>query len=223
LTIQFAGRVRRRIAAPRRAAPVGRPKVRSDDAQRAMIVSVAMALFLDVGFAEMKMSDVATRCAISKRTLYRLFPSKIALFRALVEVHRATMVHFPAGIETQPLDHALAEIFRIDLDDAEDETRRRFVMRAVEEARQVPEIGTILHEHGGEQTRGLLAEWLGKWLVHFPDRLENPLAAASILTDMMFGAVIRRQLEPRYWPGGTDRRAYLRECIRCFVNGVARA
>jgi len=222
LTIHTAGRVRRRIAAPRHVAPVGRPKVRSDEEQTAMIVAVAMRLFLDVGFCEMKMADVATGCAISKRTLYRLFPGKFELFRSLVEAHRATMVHFPDGIETQPLDHALAEIFRVDLDEAEDEARRRFVIRAVEEARQVPEIGAILHEHGGEQTRGLLAEWLGKWTTHFPDRLANPFAAASILTDMMFGAVVRRQLDPRYWPGGDDRRAYLRECIRCFVNGAAR-
>lgn len=187
-----------------------------------MIVAVAMTLFLEVGFCEMKMADVATRCAISKRTLYRLFPGKFELFRALVETHRATMVHFPDGIETQPLDAALAEIFRVDLDEAEDEARRRFVIRAVEEARLVPEIGAILHEHGGERTRGLLAEWLGKWTAHFPDRLANPFAAASILTDMMFGAVVRRQFDPRYWPGGDDRRAYLRECIRCFVNGAAR-
>ena len=89
-------------------------------------------------------------------------------------------------------------------------------------ATELAEIGVILHEHGGERTRGLLAEWLGKWTAHFPDRLTNPFAAASILTDMMFGAVVRRQFDPRYWPGGDDRRAYLRECIRCFVNGAAR-
>ena len=189
----------------------------------AAIVDVAMALFIAHGYAEMKMADVAARCTISKRTLYRLFPGKVDLFRALVEAHRGTMLHFPHGIEQRPLDEALAEIFRIDLDDSDDERRRQFIARVVEESRQVPEIGDIMHEHGGEQAKGQLAEWLSGWKAHSAGGLENPFAAASILMDMVFGAVPLRQLKPLYWPGVADRRAYLRECIRCFVNGAFRA
>lgn len=189
----------------------------------AIIIDVAMDLFLRHGYAEMKMADVAAHCAISKRTLYRLYPGKVDLFRALVEVHRGSMLHFPPGLEFRPLDEALAEIFRIDLDEISDERRRLFVTRAVEEARQIPEIGDILHEHGGERAKGQLADWLSTWTSNSTETLANPFAAASILMDMIFGAVMLRQLNPVYWPGGDDRRAYLRECIRCFVRGAARA
>lgn len=222
LTIHSVVRLRRRPAPPRHAGPVGRPKVRTDAEQMAIIVDAAMALFLDHGYAEMKMADVAARCAISKRTLYRLYPGKVDLFRALVEAHRGTMLHFPAGIEERPLDDALAEIFRIDLDDGDDARRRRFVTRAVDEARQIPELGDILHEYGGQRAKDQLAEWLTAWRANSADRLANPFAAASILMDMVFGAVLLRQLNPLYWPGSDDRRAYLRECIRCFVSGAAR-
>jgi AcrR family transcriptional regulator len=223
LTIHSVVRVRRRAAIARQAGPVGRPKVRTDDEQMAIIVDVAMDLFLEHGYAEMKMADVAARCAISKRTLYRLYPGKVDLFRALVELHRGSMLHFPPGLELRPLDEALAEIFRIDLDDLSDERRRLFVTRAVEESRQTPEIGDILHQHGGERAKGQLADWLSTWKPDSIGNLENPFAAASILMDMVFGAVMLRQLNPLYWPGCEDRRAYLRECIRCFVKGAIRA
>jgi AcrR family transcriptional regulator len=208
------------VAVVRHVGAVGRPKTRSDQDQMTIITEGATELFLRHGYAEMKMGDVAAHCAISKRTLYRLFPSKIDLFRAMVVQHRATMLHFPDGLEQQPLDNALAEIFRIDLDDIDDERRTRFVLRTVEEARQIPEIGEILHEHGGERAKHLLAEWLTQWKAAADAKLENPFAAASILMDMVFGAVILKQINPLHWPGGIDRRAYLRECIRCFVNGA---
>lgn len=211
---------RRRVAVPRHVGPVGRPKARSDQDQMIDITERATELYLHHGYAEMKMGDVAAHCAISKRTLYRLFPSKIDLFRAMVEQHRDTMLHFPDGIEQQPLENALAEIFRIDLDGVADERRTQFVLRTVEEARLVPEIGDVLHEHGGEQARHLLADWLVAWRAAAQAKLENPLAAASILLDMVFGAIILKQINPAYWPGGIDRRAYLRECIRCFCNGA---
>lgn len=220
MTIHTFRPARRRTAVARDVGPVGRPKLRSDQEQMAIIVGVATELYLEHGYTEMKMSDVAACCAISKRTLYRLFPSKIDLFQAMVEEHRAMMLHFPSGLAERPLDDALAEIFRVDLDDVSDGRRTKFVMRTVEEARQIPEIGDIMHEHGGEQAKRLLAEWLSEWRAHSPRKLANPFAAASILMDMIFGAVVLKQMKPLHLPGGFDRRAYVKECIRCFVNGA---
>ncbi|TPP10404.1 TetR/AcrR family transcriptional regulator [Rhizobium glycinendophyticum] len=68
---------------------VGRPSKAAQDAASEKIMAVAMELFADRGFAGTSMEQVASRCGMGKDTLYRRFPSKVALFEAVVEhAHR---------------------------------------------------------------------------------------------------------------------------------------
>ncbi len=62
----------------------GRPLVRPEDETRHLIMTVAMAEFVAKGFSGASMNEVARRAAASKRTVYRLFPTKADLFRAVV-------------------------------------------------------------------------------------------------------------------------------------------
>lgn len=199
---------------------LGRPKVRSDEEQTAIIVGKAIELFLDVGFVAMRMDDVAAARRISKRTLYRLFPGKLDLFRAMVDVHRQSMLIFPPMEHRMPLEDTLAKVFRLDIDPEEDCRRMGFIHRALAETRGVPELGDILHREGGEKGRALLAAWLADWKNTGAVRIGDPHTAASILMGMVFGAVVLKPGDVSRWPGGSDRKAYLQECIRYFVNGA---
>lgn len=199
---------------------LGRPKVRSDEEQMEIIVGKAIELFLDVGFVAMRMDDVAAACRVSKRTLYRLFPSKLDLFRSMAAVHRQSMLIFPPMDDQQTLEDALANVFRIDIDAAEDCRRMAFIHRTLAESRVVPELGDVLHQEGGEKTKALLGAWLTVWKDRGAARIGDPYAAASILMDMVFGAIALKPSDVSRWPGGSDRRTYLRECFRYFVNGV---
>jgi AcrR family transcriptional regulator len=62
----------------------GRPLVRPVDETRQLITTVAMTEFVANGFSGASMNEVARRAAASKRTVYRLFPTKADLFRAVV-------------------------------------------------------------------------------------------------------------------------------------------
>jgi AcrR family transcriptional regulator len=198
----------------------GRPKLRSDDELAEIIVGKAFELFLDVGFAQMRMDDVATRCRVSKRTLYRLFPSKLELFRSLANRHRQSMLSFPVMADRMALEVALAEVFRLDIDPEEDCRRMAFIRHTLLEAEAEPELRDILHEESGEKGKALLAIWLSGWKVSGAAGLGDPYAAASILMDMVFGAYVLKPSDPNYRPGDADRKLYLRECFRYFVNGV---
>jgi AcrR family transcriptional regulator len=70
------------IAAQRR--PRGRPQVRSDEATRHLIAEAARGTFVASGYSAANMDCVAKTAAVSKKTLYRLFPTKAELFRASV-------------------------------------------------------------------------------------------------------------------------------------------
>ena len=68
---------------------VGRPSKAAQDAASEKIMAAAMELFAGRGFAGTSMEQVASRCGMGKDTLYRRFPSKVALFEAVVEhAHR---------------------------------------------------------------------------------------------------------------------------------------
>ena len=199
---------------------LGRPKVRPDDEQREIIVSSAMEIFLELGFIATRMDDVASLCKISKRTLYRFFPSKLELFRALVQRHRGSMVAFPPGLDGIGLEAALLKVFRVELDPTEDLQRTLFLQRAMTDARLIPELAQILHSDGSEQAKRLLAEWLAERKSREPIGTGDPQSLASMLMDLMFGAIALKPASDPYWPGGANRKTYLQECIRYFVNGI---
>jgi AcrR family transcriptional regulator len=57
-----------------------RPEARSEE-----ILSAAIEVFGDVGFAKAKLDDIARKAGVSKGTLYLYFDSKEELFRRLVQ------------------------------------------------------------------------------------------------------------------------------------------
>src|SRR5688500_5781981 len=58
-------------------------KVRTD-AKRDEILEVARVAFLELGYERTSMAEIATRVGGSKATLYGYFPSKEALFMAII-------------------------------------------------------------------------------------------------------------------------------------------
>lgn len=73
-------------------ARVGRPLKAEQNAAAERIIDTATMLFATRGFAGTSMEQVASQCGAGKDTVYRRFPSKIALFEAVVEYAHARAV-----------------------------------------------------------------------------------------------------------------------------------
>jgi len=58
---------------------------RRKEARPAELITAALDLFVERGFAATKLDDVAARAGVSKGTLYLYFDSKEALFKAVIE------------------------------------------------------------------------------------------------------------------------------------------
>jgi AcrR family transcriptional regulator len=207
------------IETARRRSP-GRPKSRADAAERERITAGALELFLASGYGGTTMDAVAARCRVSKRTLYRLFPAKMDLFRAMVADHRRSMLALPRAASDEPLHEQLAAIFRLDIDVEQDRGRMAFVLLAIAEAERFPEIGEALRLEGADASRQMLAAWLAQQQAADLLRPFPPEAAARMLMDMIFSVQIRR------FPGDreldrSERIAHARQCIDLFLNGLA--
>jgi len=62
----------------------GRPQVRPDEETRRLIVEAAARAFRTEGYAAACIADVAEAAGVSTKTLYRLIPTKAALFESVV-------------------------------------------------------------------------------------------------------------------------------------------
>ncbi len=200
--------------------PRGRPKVMSDAAQRALIVTEARKLLLEKGYGRTTTDDVAARCRISKQTLYRHFPGKPALIAAVVDSHRQSMLDLPNNYDGLPLDEALEKIFKIDIDPKADKERVALLRLVLLEALQFPELEDILRRHGGDRSREELAKWLSEQCRRGLMAIEDVDSVAQILMDMIFGAVVFKASRRLELPGPKERNAHIRRCIAIFLNGV---
>lgn len=199
----------------------GRPKAMPDEALAATVAAQALELFLEVGYAGTTMDALAARQRMSKRTLYRLFPSKNDLFKAVIGLHRQSMLALPRPDDDVPLAQTLESIFMIDIDDEADRDRIAFIRLVVTEADRFPEVEDLLWREGAEASRRLLADWLAGQARRGRITVADPMVHARILMDMAFGLFARRRLADRTVTGA-ERRAHLRAAIDVFVNGVAR-
>jgi len=199
----------------------GRPKTRSDAAERQRIVQSARDLFLDVGYGGTTMDAVAARCGVSKRTLYQLFPAKTDLFRVMVADHRRSMLALPRDPdEDLPLAKALAAIFRLDIDEAENRDRLAFVRLVLADSDRFSEIGEMIVQEGAEPTARLLEAWLIAQQERGRLRPYPAETLARMLMDMIFSVLIKR------FPGDRlltveDRARHARLCLEVFLEGAA--
>lgn len=73
-----------------------RPRTRRKQARPAELLSAALDCFVEKGFAATRMDDIARRAGVAKGTFYLYFPSKEAVFEALV---RETLLPRIAAVE----------------------------------------------------------------------------------------------------------------------------
>ncbi|MFZ5481487.1 MAG: TetR/AcrR family transcriptional regulator [Myxococcota bacterium] len=84
----------------------------SEVERRAQILRAARAIFVERGYLEARVEDVAKRANLSKGAVYFYFDSKRAIFEALVEEEHAHTISF---LEEAERDTRPAEIKLIDL------------------------------------------------------------------------------------------------------------
>jgi TetR/AcrR family transcriptional repressor of mexJK operon len=198
----------------------GRPKLVSDESQRLLIVEGARQLFIEKGYGRTTTDDVAAQCNISKQTLYRLFPGKSALFAAVVDAHRHSMLALPGDYDAMPLEQALQQIFKIDIDPKLDADRMALLRLVTLESQQHPELEEILWLYGADRSRAELAKWLTRQRDRGLIQLDDAESGALILIDMMFGPII---LKVREYPTSSldpKRRTHIQTCVAIFLNGV---
>jgi AcrR family transcriptional regulator len=198
----------------------GRPKVIPDDRQKEKIVIQAFDLFCDRGYSGMNMDEVAARCGISKKTLYRLFPSKLELTGAIVDAHRQSITDIRPEWDHLPLVEALERMFRVDIDEEEDRARIAFIRVVMVESVAFPELRSLVETRGRDSSHAMIASWLKRQQALGRVDVEDAAVSARVLLDVAFGTLAAAAGREWEWPSFPDWRVYLRRAFTLIAKGL---
>lgn len=89
--------------------PAPRKRHRRKDARPGEIITAALRVWAERGFADTRLEDIARRAGIAKGTIYLYFPSKEALFEAALKDRLVAMMD-RAGAMAQGFDGSTADL-----------------------------------------------------------------------------------------------------------------
>jgi len=192
-------------------------------ARRAHIISVAREHFFEHGYDGTIMSAVAARLGGSKGTLWNYFPSKEALFEAVVEDTAAGIrgqIEMPAE-GGDPVER-LTRLARSIIDRSLSPIAIAMFRLIGPVADRRPEVGRIFFERGPGETQRMIGNYLA---AHFADLLwTTDFHRAGI--DLIAMAAAEFHFE-RMWgiskvPTGSQRDAHARHAALLFLRSYGR-
>jgi TetR/AcrR family transcriptional repressor of mexJK operon len=184
------------------------------------LVEAARRLFVKKGYGSTTTGDVAAAARVSKQTLYRLFPAKSALFAAVIEDHRQSILALPGDYDDLPLQEALELMLKTNIDQRAHQERLALIRILLSEAQQSPEMLRIARQHGADSSRNELAKWLAEQQKRGRIVVDDPDLAAGTLLDMTIGSVVLRMNIGRKGPSLRQYEDHVRRCVAIFLNGV---
>ena len=202
-------------------APVPTTRVMRRYARRRAILRCARTSIMKHGYAGTTMSGIAAALGGSKTTLWSYFPTKEALFGAVLDEEIGRFRDEMLGI--------------LDLSGSVEETLRRFCTALlgkmlqpdtirlhrviIGEAERFPEIGQIFFEHAPKRTHERLAAYLEEAMQRGELREADPLVAARQLT-----MLIQTNFMLHLWKvktGRIDPAAEAATAVNTFLRGYA--
>lgn len=218
------GEATRKPATRKRKSLRGRPPAREVATRAERLLDVATEVFLEQGFKGASMSEIARRAGASKQTLYARYPSKAALFAALVERKASHLFEAigPLGegrTLRETLVHCGAELLELIVtDDA------RGVHRVViAECMEFPELGEIFWERGPGRTRAMLANYLRAQQKLGNIECGDPEQAVEVLLGLIVSATSLRAwlgLEAKSAKTQAQRKAWVSFAVDIFLSAM---
>ncbi len=195
------------------------------DEKEQKLLEAARGLFLEHGYAGTSMDQVAHRASASKTTLYTRFPSKDALFQAVIKAEAdAFGVTFAvdefAGVN---IDAALREIGRrfVDLVTSPQAIRLEQVLMA--EGGQFPEAVQSFYEAGPLATITAVTAFIAAAMARGDLAPAEPRDAAELFLALLKGCSDEFAMVCRLPPKTADERAAYRDrAVALFLDGARR-
>lgn len=196
---------------------------RRKEARPSELTTAALELFVERGFAATRLEDVAQRAGVSKGTLYLYFPSKEALFQAVIQEGILPVV---AESESMAAEHTgdTFELMRKLLDNwwaKIGATRLSGIPKLmVAEARNFPEVAQFYYEQVISRGRKLLGAALQRGMTRGEFRQLDINTAIDVIMAPMLMLLIWRHSLGHCQAGMQDPVAYLNLHLDLLREGL---
>jgi AcrR family transcriptional regulator len=196
---------------------------RRKSARPAEIVAAALEVFVERGFAATRLEEVARRAGVTKGTVYLYFPSKEALFKAVV---RETIVPVIAqgealaqsftGSARELVERLVREYWRL-----VGETALAGIPKLmIAEAANFPELARFYYEEVAVRGHRLMAGVLERGVKNGEFRPVDVQFAAKIAMAALMHAVVVRRSFASCMTEGFDVGKYLDTHIDIYLHGI---
>ena len=198
---------------------------RRKNARPEEIISAALEVFADRGFAATKLEDVARKAGVTKGTIYLYFENKEALFKALI---RQTIVPVIAKGE------ALAQSFTGSARDLFERLVREYWRLVGEtslvgipklmmaEAGNFPELARFYYEEVVTRGHRLMAGVIERGIKAGEFRRVDVAVATKLAMAPVMHAVIARKAFSACMPEGFNVASYLDTHIDLYLHGISK-
>lgn len=181
------------------------------------LLDTATEVFLECGYKEANVSEIAHRAGASKRTIYARFPSKAELFIAIAsrKIEETQAVYAKTLASKEPLEKVLDEFGTTLVRSMLRPELRALFQVIVAESPVFPKLACSFWEMGPKRLTTLLQDYLAS----NPEfKGENPAHAAEMFCSMCWGmAVLKRQFYKDYVMPQDVRRLNVKEAVRIFL------
>lgn len=216
-------RATRKPAARTRKSARGRPPAGEAATRAENLLDVATGVFLDKGFKGASMIEIARRAGASKQTLYARYPSKAALFAALVERKASHLFEAIGPLEGRSLRETLVHCGSALLELIVSEEARGVHRVVIAECMEFPELSEIFWERGPGRVRAMLADYLRAQQKSGNIRCDDPEQAVEILLGLVVsGASLRAWLgiRPTLVSTPAQRKAWVNYAVDIFLSAM---
>ena len=195
----------------------------SRQARHDELITAAFNLFVERGFAATRLEDVAHLAGVAKGTVVIHFPTKEALFTAVVLEHVEPTVQRAESLRDapgSPRDRIIG-LARFLHDSLQDPHVGGIPKLIVAEVGNFPELARSFHEQVCARSRCAVTDLIKQGVVAGEFRAVDPGLAARLLLDPLIMHAIWRHSLGRYEPDGVDSGSFLDTHLDIFLRGIA--
>lgn len=196
---------------------------RRKEARPSEILDAALPVFAEKGFSATRIDDIAQRAGVTKGTVYLYFPSKQAVFEALVRqaiLPQVEALEALTAAHQGPVIPLIGQIFQ----EAATRLRREllvFPRLIIAEAGNFPEIVRFYHAEVISRAERLLAGLYARGVAsgEFPD-LDPRIVTKLVIAPMLLGAIWTTTIA-QFEDRPLDLAALVRTHVDIFTRGLA--
>lgn len=196
----------------------GRPTLEELERRKAKVMQVATDLFVQQGYAETSLVDIAKAAGVATRTLYQHFGDKEAIFMEVVTARESGAVFRPPSVgEAETLHDGVMQIASY-ICDVSFRPRSVDLMRlSIAESRRFPEFMMNLTQKTFAHFRQAVASMFDELAARKLAPAGDSAKSANLFVDLILGAT--PLLVYAGWASSRPAEAELEEKVELFILG----